>query len=140
MPATRFVTPGVCECAIHMRTAVFPPKINNIRGYFLPIHADENEVDKLTDNLQGVGIASASANGCVLTTSKGISQEVSRDALGHVSKECDKQGFPMTQGVLTSGGVRLLIYRGESSKRNELALNCAIKEISHKWRKDKYQV
>lgn len=42
---------------------------------------------------------------------KGISQEVSRDALGHVSKECDKQGFPMTQGVLTSGGVKLLIYR-----------------------------
>jgi small subunit ribosomal protein S6e len=26
---------------------------------------------------------------------------------------CDKQGFPMKQGVLTSGRVRLLLHRGE---------------------------
>ena len=25
---------------------------------------------------------------------------------------CDKQGFPMKQGVLTPGRVRLLLYRG----------------------------
>ncbi|RZC73624.1 hypothetical protein C5167_049104 [Papaver somniferum] len=35
------------------------------------MHADVNEVDKLTEKLQGVGIASASADGAVLTTSKG---------------------------------------------------------------------
>jgi small subunit ribosomal protein S6e len=26
---------------------------------------------------------------------------------------CDKQGFPMKQGVLTSGRVRLLLHRGK---------------------------
>ena len=28
---------------------------------------------------------------------------------------CDKQGFPMKQGVLTPGRVRLLLHRGELS-------------------------
>ncbi|MCL7047480.1 hypothetical protein MKW94_002996 [Papaver nudicaule] len=51
---------------------------------------------------------------------KRISQEVSGDALGDEFKGyvfkimggCDKQGFPMKQGVLTPGRVRLLLYRG----------------------------
>ncbi|PHT32766.1 40S ribosomal protein S6-1 [Capsicum baccatum] len=57
---------------------------------------------------------------------KRISQEVSGDALGDVSLAvsefkgyvfkimggCDKQGFPMKQGVLTPGRVRLLLHRG----------------------------
>jgi len=49
-----------------------------------------------------------------------ISQEVSGDALGEEFKGyvfkimggCDKQGFTMKQGVLTSGRVRLLLHRG----------------------------
>ncbi|CAN6333966.1 unnamed protein product [Urochloa humidicola] len=51
---------------------------------------------------------------------KRISQEVLGDALGEEFKGyvfkimggCDKQGFPMKQGVLTSGRVRLLLHRG----------------------------
>jgi small subunit ribosomal protein S6e len=51
---------------------------------------------------------------------KRISQEVNGDALGEEFKGyvfkimggCDKQGFPMKQGVLTPGRVRLLLYRG----------------------------
>ncbi|KAG6477471.1 hypothetical protein ZIOFF_066726 [Zingiber officinale] len=51
---------------------------------------------------------------------KRISQEVSGDALGEEFKGyvfkimggCDKQGFPMKQGVLTTGRVRLLLHRG----------------------------
>uniref|UniRef100_A0A453AG91 40S ribosomal protein S6 n=1 Tax=Aegilops tauschii subsp. strangulata TaxID=200361 RepID=A0A453AG91_AEGTS len=51
---------------------------------------------------------------------KRISQEVVGDLLGEEFKGyifkimggCDKQGFPMKQGVLTSGRVRLLLHRG----------------------------
>ncbi|EXC00986.1 40S ribosomal protein S6 [Morus notabilis] len=51
---------------------------------------------------------------------KRISQEVSGDSLGEEFKGyvfkimggCDKQGFPMKQGVLTPGRVRLLLHRG----------------------------
>ncbi|KAB5556479.1 hypothetical protein DKX38_007388 [Salix brachista] len=51
---------------------------------------------------------------------KRISQEVSGDALGEefngyvfkIMGGCDKQGFPMKQGVLTPGRVRLLLHRG----------------------------
>ncbi|WRX13526.1 Small ribosomal subunit protein eS6 - like 3 [Theobroma cacao] len=51
---------------------------------------------------------------------KRISQEVVGDALGEEFKGyvfkimggCDKQGFPMKQGVLTPGRVRLLLHRG----------------------------
>ncbi|KAH7520513.1 small ribosomal subunit protein eS6 [Ziziphus jujuba] len=51
---------------------------------------------------------------------KRISQEISGDALGEEFKGyvfkimggCDKQGFPMKQGVLTPGRVRLLLQRG----------------------------
>ncbi|GMQ01697.1 hypothetical protein CsSME_00048248 [Camellia sinensis var. sinensis] len=51
---------------------------------------------------------------------KRISQEVSGDSLGEEFKGyvfkimggCDKQGFPMKQGVLTLGRVRLLLHRG----------------------------
>ncbi|CAH9063711.1 unnamed protein product [Cuscuta epithymum] len=51
---------------------------------------------------------------------KRISQEVSGDALGEEFKGyvfkimggCDKQGFPMKQGVLTPNRVRLLLSRG----------------------------
>ncbi|CAL9148410.1 unnamed protein product [Musa hybrid cultivar] len=51
---------------------------------------------------------------------KRISQEVSGDGLGEEFKGyvfkimggCDKQGFPMNQGVLTPGRVRLLLHRG----------------------------
>ncbi|KAJ1421226.1 Ribosomal protein S6e [Sesbania bispinosa] len=51
---------------------------------------------------------------------KRISQEVSGDALGEefkgyvfkITGGCDKQGFPMKQGVLTPGRVRLLLHRG----------------------------
>jgi len=51
---------------------------------------------------------------------KRISQEVLGDHLGEEFKGyvfkimggCDKQGFPMKQGVLTSGRVRLLLHRG----------------------------
>ncbi|KAF5749779.1 40S ribosomal protein S6-like [Tripterygium wilfordii] len=51
---------------------------------------------------------------------KRISQEVNGDALGDEFKGyvfkimggCDKQGFPMKQGVLTPGRVRLLLTRG----------------------------
>ncbi|MBA0782705.1 hypothetical protein Gotri_000546 [Gossypium trilobum] len=50
---------------------------------------------------------------------KRISQEVAGDALGEEFKGyvfkimggCDKQGFPMKQGVLTPGRVRLLLHR-----------------------------
>ncbi|KAL1102797.1 hypothetical protein V6Z11_D05G390900 [Gossypium hirsutum] len=50
---------------------------------------------------------------------KRISQEVNGDAFdeefkGYVFKimgGCDKQGFPMKQGVLTPGCVRLLLHR-----------------------------
>ncbi|KAE8716387.1 40S ribosomal protein S6 [Hibiscus syriacus] len=50
-----------------------------------------------------------------------ISQEVAGDALGEEFKGyvfkimggCDKQEFPMKQGVLTPGRVRLLLHRGE---------------------------
>ncbi|XP_058184282.1 small ribosomal subunit protein eS6y-like [Rhododendron vialii] len=49
-----------------------------------------------------------------------LSQEVSGDALGEEFKGyvfkimggCDKQGFPMKQGVLTTGRPRLLLQRG----------------------------
>ncbi|RZC87780.1 hypothetical protein C5167_028233 [Papaver somniferum] len=50
---------------------------------------------------------------------KRISQEVSGDALGDfkgyvfkIMGGCDKQGFPMKQGVLTPGRVHLLLHRG----------------------------
>ncbi|KAI7992162.1 40S ribosomal protein S6 [Camellia lanceoleosa] len=51
---------------------------------------------------------------------KRISQEVSCDSLGEEFKGyvfkimdgCDKQGFPMKQGVLTPRRVRLLLHRG----------------------------
>ncbi|KAG5541782.1 hypothetical protein RHGRI_021575 [Rhododendron griersonianum] len=51
---------------------------------------------------------------------KRLSQEVSGDALGEEFKGyvfkimggCDKQGFPMKQGVLTTGRPRLLLQRG----------------------------
>ncbi|KAL6348143.1 hypothetical protein AAG906_039591 [Vitis piasezkii] len=51
---------------------------------------------------------------------KRISQEVNGDALGEEFKGyvfkimggCDKQGFPMKQGVLTPGRVSLLLHRG----------------------------
>ncbi|KAK7815061.1 40s ribosomal protein s6 [Quercus suber] len=50
---------------------------------------------------------------------KRISQEVNGDALGEefrgyvfkIMGGCDKQGFPMKQGVLTPGRVRLLLHR-----------------------------
>ncbi|KAL5073654.1 hypothetical protein RYX36_012638, partial [Vicia faba] len=50
---------------------------------------------------------------------KRISQEVNGDALGEefkgyvfkITGGCDKQGFPMKQGVLTPGRVRLLLHR-----------------------------
>ncbi|KAG4938594.1 hypothetical protein JHK85_045347 [Glycine max] len=51
---------------------------------------------------------------------KRISQEVNGDALGEefkgyvfkITGGCDKQGFPMKQGVLTPGCVHLLLHRG----------------------------
>ncbi|KAJ7295219.1 hypothetical protein O6H91_02G147000 [Diphasiastrum complanatum] len=51
---------------------------------------------------------------------KRLAQEVSGDALGEEFKGyvfkimggCDKEGFPMKQGVLTAGRVRLLMHRG----------------------------
>jgi small subunit ribosomal protein S6e len=51
---------------------------------------------------------------------KRLSQEVSGDQLGDEFKGyvfkimggCDKQGFPMKQGVLTQGRVQLLMHRG----------------------------
>ncbi|KAJ4701366.1 40S ribosomal protein S6 [Melia azedarach] len=56
---------------------------------------------------------------------KRIFQEVSGDVLGEefrgyvfkITGGCDKQGFPMKQGVLTSGRVRLLLDRGTSGYR-----------------------
>ncbi|GAU47017.1 hypothetical protein TSUD_403270 [Trifolium subterraneum] len=50
---------------------------------------------------------------------KRISQEVLGDALGEefkgyvfkITGGCDKQGFPVKQGVLTPGRVRLLLHR-----------------------------
>ncbi|TYH65258.1 hypothetical protein ES332_D06G043000v1 [Gossypium tomentosum] len=58
---------------------------------------------------------------------KRISQEVSGDALGEEFKGyvfkikggCDKQGFPMKQGVLTPGRVRLLLHRGYGRRNGE---------------------
>ncbi|CAL9082022.1 unnamed protein product [Musa textilis] len=60
---------------------------------------------------------------------KRISQEVSGDALGEEFKGyvfkimggCDKQGFPMKQGVLTPGRVRLLLHRGTPCFRGGMA-------------------
>lgn len=51
---------------------------------------------------------------------KRTSQEVNGDAVGEeftgyvikIAGGCDKQGFPMKQGVLTPGRVRLLLHRG----------------------------
>eukprot|EP00252_Welwitschia_mirabilis_P008396 TRINITY_DN201_c0_g1_i2.p1 TRINITY_DN201_c0_g1~~TRINITY_DN201_c0_g1_i2.p1 ORF type:complete len:252 (-),score=46.07 TRINITY_DN201_c0_g1_i2:220-975(-) len=51
---------------------------------------------------------------------KRLSQEVPGDALGEefkgyvfkITGGCDKQGFPMKQGVLTAGRVKLLLQRG----------------------------
>ena len=51
---------------------------------------------------------------------KRLAQEVSGDQLGDEFKGyvfkivggCDKQGFPMKQGVLTQGRVQLLMQRG----------------------------
>ncbi|CAL9779542.1 unnamed protein product [Musa acuminata subsp. burmannicoides] len=56
---------------------------------------------------------------------KRISQEVSGDALGEefkgyvfkIMEGCDKQGFPMKQGVLTPGRVRLLLHRGKKCSK-----------------------
>jgi small subunit ribosomal protein S6e len=56
---------------------------------------------------------------------KRLSQEVSGDTLGDEFKGyvfkimggCDKQGFPMKQGVLTQGRVRILMHRGTSCFR-----------------------
>eukprot|EP00897_Mesotaenium_endlicherianum_P005663 jgi/Mesen1/5124/ME000255S04095 len=56
---------------------------------------------------------------------KRLSQEVSGDSLGDEFKGyvfkimggCDKQGFPMKQGVLTQGRVRVLMHRGVSCYR-----------------------
>ncbi|KAE8784527.1 Serine/threonine-protein kinase SAPK2 [Hordeum vulgare] len=56
---------------------------------------------------------------------KRISQEVVGDLLGEefegyifkIMGGCDKQGFPMKQGVLTPGRVRLLLHRGTSCFR-----------------------
>eukprot|EP00271_Cylindrocystis_brebissonii_P013115 TRINITY_DN32711_c0_g1_i1.p1 TRINITY_DN32711_c0_g1~~TRINITY_DN32711_c0_g1_i1.p1 ORF type:complete len:276 (+),score=62.55 TRINITY_DN32711_c0_g1_i1:65-829(+) len=56
---------------------------------------------------------------------KRISQEVLGDALGDEFKGyvfkikggCDKEGFPMKQGVLTSGRVAILMSRGQSCFR-----------------------
>jgi hypothetical protein len=53
---------------------------------------------------------------------KRLAQEVSGDQLGDEFKGyvfkimggCDKQGFPMKQGVLTQGRVQLLMPRGEA--------------------------
>lgn len=36
---------------------------------------------------------------------------------------CDKQGFPMKQGVLTPGRVRLLLHRGEFAGK---LFNCLV--------------
>jgi hypothetical protein len=36
---------------------------------------------------------------------------------------CDKQGFPMKQGVLTSGRVRLLLHRGIETSYVQCTLN-----------------
>ncbi|CAK7357569.1 unnamed protein product [Dovyalis caffra] len=51
---------------------------------------------------------------------KRISQEVNGDALGEefkgyvfkIMRGCDKQGFPIKQGVLTLGRVHLLLHKG----------------------------
>lgn len=56
---------------------------------------------------------------------KRISQEVSGDCLGddfkgyvfRISGGNDKQGFPMVQGVLTNGRVRLLLKKGSKAYR-----------------------
>ncbi|KAJ3696158.1 hypothetical protein LUZ60_001535 [Juncus effusus] len=56
---------------------------------------------------------------------KRIGQEVSGDPLGYefngyvfkITGGCDKQGFPMKQGVLTPGRVRLLLHRGAACFR-----------------------
>jgi small subunit ribosomal protein S6e len=56
---------------------------------------------------------------------KRLAQEVSGDQLGDEFKGyvfkimggCDKQGFPMKQGVLTQGRVQLLMHRGVSCFR-----------------------
>ncbi|KAG5543956.1 hypothetical protein RHGRI_016640 [Rhododendron griersonianum] len=58
---------------------------------------------------------------------KRISQEVSGDALGDEFKGyvfkimggCDKQGFPMKQGVLTPGRVRTPCFRGYGRRNGE---------------------
>uniref|UniRef100_A0A2K5HY69 Small ribosomal subunit protein eS6 n=1 Tax=Colobus angolensis palliatus TaxID=336983 RepID=A0A2K5HY69_COLAP len=56
---------------------------------------------------------------------KHMATEVAADALGEewkgyvvrISGGNDKQGFPMTQGVLTHGRVRLLLSKGHSCYR-----------------------
>ena len=60
---------------------------------------------------------------------KRLAQEVVGDHLGDEFKGyvfkimggCDKQGFPMKQGVLTQGRVRLLMHRGKTSwEKNQI--------------------
>ncbi|GMP26013.1 hypothetical protein CsSME_00002625 [Camellia sinensis var. sinensis] len=71
---------------------------------------------------------------------KRISQEVSGDALGEEFKGyvfkimggCDKQGFPMKQGVLTPGRVRLLLHREIMTLLNRYTLLPGIWQA--KWR------
>ncbi|KAG6717467.1 hypothetical protein I3842_04G101600 [Carya illinoinensis] len=65
-----------------------------------------------------------------------ISQEVSGDALGDefrgyvfkIMGGCDKQGFPMKQGVLTPGRVRLLLHRGlrNGERRRKSVRGCIV--------------
>merc|ERR1712183_680310 len=57
---------------------------------------------------------------------KGMAQEVSAECLGEqwkgyvvrISGGNDKQGFPMKQGVMTNGRVRLLLSKGHSTYRS----------------------
>ncbi|KAF9687336.1 hypothetical protein SADUNF_Sadunf02G0083100 [Salix dunnii] len=67
---------------------------------------------------------------------KRISQEVSGDALGEEFKGyvftikggCDKQGFPMKQGMLTPGRVRLLLQRRNGERRRKSVRGCIVSQ------------
>ncbi|KAI3975379.1 hypothetical protein MKX01_004466 [Papaver californicum] len=63
--------------------------------HLIPKDADGNEVDKATEKLHGVGIASGSADGAVLTTSKEGSstgkEEVKRLPGGKIKKKDKKE-------------------------------------------------